>query len=228
MKRATKPAQGNRTQDLPAGERPRRWRTPPELWARKEFARKATNSQTWNELLSINQYPVQFFTRGRRNSIGRIAKLPSVPQCGACVSLRCLLSLRWFSWLAARLPKRMPTLLPEKPDAVIDLATKEGVDLVKGQWRYSDTKIIQVDFKAAGPDKQPTGKPIKTYDFTPHAGGADFDDSKWEMLDPTTLDARRSTGRLCFNWYRINITIPRACKRCRSCGCDRGFRDVDR
>src|SRR5215471_13149629 len=96
-----------------------------------------------------------------------------------------------------------------KPDAVIDLATKEGVDLVKGQWRYSDTKIIQVDFKAAGPDKQPTGKPIKTYDFTPHAGRADFDDSKWEKLDPTTLDARRSTGRLCFNWYRINITIPR-------------------
>src|SRR5216110_3351092 len=95
-----------------------------------------------------------------------------------------------------------------KPDAVIDLATKEGVDLVKGQWRYSDTKIIQVDFKAAGSDKQPTGKPIKTYDFTPHAGGVDFDDSKWEKIDPTTLDARCSTGRLCFNWYRINITIP--------------------
>jgi len=95
-----------------------------------------------------------------------------------------------------------------KPDAVIDLATRDGVDLVKGQWRYSDTKIIPVDFKAAGPDKQPTGKPIKTYDFTPHAGTADFDDSKWETLDPTTLDARRSTGRLCFNWYRINITVP--------------------
>jgi gluconolactonase len=95
-----------------------------------------------------------------------------------------------------------------KPDAVIDLATRDGVDLVKGQWRYSDTKIIPVDFKAAGPDKQPTGKSIKTYNFTPHAGGADFDDSKWERIDPATLDARRSTGRLCFNWYRMNITIP--------------------
>ena len=95
-----------------------------------------------------------------------------------------------------------------KADAVIDLATHEGVDLVKGQWRYSGTKIIEADFNAAGPDKQPTGKPIKTYDFTPHAGAADFDDSKWEILDATTLDARRSTGRLCFNWYRINVTIP--------------------
>ena len=95
-----------------------------------------------------------------------------------------------------------------KPDAAIDLATKEGVDLVKGQWRYSDTKIIEVDFKAAGADKQPTGGPIKTFDYAPHAGGADFDDSKWETIESTSLDARRSTGRLCFNWYRITITIP--------------------
>lgn len=95
-----------------------------------------------------------------------------------------------------------------KPDAVIDLSTREGVSEVKGNWRYSDTKIIEVDFKAPGPDRQPTGKPIKTYDYTPHAGGKDFDDSNWEAIDPTTLDQRRSTGRICFNWYRINITIP--------------------
>src|SRR5213595_3939309 len=95
-----------------------------------------------------------------------------------------------------------------KPDASIDLAREAGVALVNGQWRYSDTKIIEVDFKSPGPDKQPTGAPNKTYDYTPHAGGMEFDDSKWEQLDPTTLDARRSTGRVCFNWYRINITIP--------------------
>jgi gluconolactonase len=95
-----------------------------------------------------------------------------------------------------------------KPDASIDLATKEGVDLVKGQWRYSDTKIIEVDFKSAGTDKQPTGPANKTYDYTPHAGGADFDDTKWETIEPASLNTRRSTGRLCFNWYRINVTIP--------------------
>ncbi len=95
-----------------------------------------------------------------------------------------------------------------QPDAVIDLSTKEGVNEVKGEWRYSDTEIIEVDFKAPGPDGQPTGKPIKTYDYVPHAGGKDFDDSNWEAIDPTTLDQRRSTGRICFNWYRINITIP--------------------
>src|SRR6202007_1410308 len=111
----------------------------------------------------------------------------------------CAVGLLLFAatWASAETNADAPT---GPPDATIDLATKDGIGLVKAQWRYSDTKIIQVDFKAAGPDKQPTGKPIKTYDFTPHAGGLDFDDSKWEKIDATTLDARRSTGRLCFNW----------------------------
>jgi gluconolactonase len=99
-------------------------------------------------------------------------------------------------------------LAKRKPEATIDLATKEGVQLVKGEWRYSDTKIVEIDFKAAGADGQPTGASNKTYDFTPHAGGVEFDDSKWEVIDPTTLAERRSAGRLAFNWYRIKITVP--------------------
>lgn len=95
-----------------------------------------------------------------------------------------------------------------KPDAMIDLGSVDGVKAVKGEWRYSDTKIIEADFRGPGPDKQPTGAPVKTYDYTPHAGGADFDDSKWEVINPTTLDQRRGNGRLGFNWYRIKLTVP--------------------
>ena len=95
-----------------------------------------------------------------------------------------------------------------RPDAVIDLRTRAGVELVNGQWRYSDVRIIESDFRAPGPDLKPSGKLIKTYDYSPHAGTADFDDSQWEALDATTLEARRSTGKVCFNWYRINVTIP--------------------
>ena len=95
-----------------------------------------------------------------------------------------------------------------RPDATIDLRTREGAELVKGVWRYSDVKIVEADFRAPGPDLKPSGNTIKTYDYTPHAGASEFDDSKWEVLDPTTLEARRSSGKLCFNWYRINITIP--------------------
>lgn len=95
-----------------------------------------------------------------------------------------------------------------KPGAVIDLATTEGVNLVNGQWTYSDVEITEVDFKGPGADGQPTGAPIKTYDYSPKAGVTDYDDSKWEKIAPETLNQRRSTGRICFNWYRIRVTIP--------------------
>jgi gluconolactonase len=95
-----------------------------------------------------------------------------------------------------------------RPDATVDLRTKAGTQLVKGDWRYSDVKIIDVDSKGPGPDLKPSGAPVKTYDYTPHAGAADFDDSHWPAIDPTTLDARRGNGKVSFNWYRINVTLP--------------------
>ncbi len=99
--------------------------------------------------------------------------------------------------------------LPSRtPDASIDLATAEGASAVEGQWRYHDVAIVETDFKAAGPDGQPTGAPNRAYDYTPHAGWAEFDDSSWEAIDATTLDERRTAGRLSFNWYRIRLTVP--------------------
>ncbi|MGA9786889.1 MAG: SMP-30/gluconolactonase/LRE family protein [Candidatus Sulfotelmatobacter sp.] len=95
-----------------------------------------------------------------------------------------------------------------RPDAVIDLSSRDGVQLVKGQWRYHDVKIVEAQSRAVGLDLKPSGAPIKTYDYTPHAGAAVFDDSQWEAIDATTLDERRSTAKVCFNWYRINVTIP--------------------
>src|SRR5829696_3763521 len=95
-----------------------------------------------------------------------------------------------------------------KPEASIDLGSSGGVALVKADWRYSDTRIVEVDFRGPGQDKQPTGAPVRTFDYTPHAGGVEFDDSKWELISPTTLDQRRGNGRLGFNWYRLKLTIP--------------------
>ena len=79
---------------------------------------------------------------------------------------------------------------------------------MKGQWRYSDTRIVPVEFRSAGANGQPDGAPVATYDFEPHAGAVDFDDAAWESIGPTTLELRRGHGRLSFNWYRIGITVP--------------------
>ena len=102
----------------------------------------------------------------------------------------------------------------DKPDAIVDLRSRDGVAIIKGEWKYRDAEVVERDFKLPGPsgdDKlplYPTGKPTKTHDIFPKAGLKDFDDHSWESLDPTTLEARRGNGLLSFNWYRINITIP--------------------
>jgi gluconolactonase len=127
---------------------------------------------------------------------------------GAAAIIAAAIGTLLFSSSVALTANLDETLAKRKPEATIDLATKQGVETVKGAWRYSDTKIVEVDFKAPGADGQPSNAPNKAYDFTPHAGGANFDDSKWEVIEPTTLDRRRSAGRLAFNWYRIKITVP--------------------
>jgi gluconolactonase len=127
---------------------------------------------------------------------------------GAAAIIAAVIATLLFSSSLALTANLDQSLAKRKPEATINLATKQGVEAVKGEWRYSDTKIIEVDFKAPGADGQPSRTQNKTYDFAPHAGGADFDDAKWEVIEPATLDKRRSAGRLAFNWYRIKITVP--------------------
>ncbi len=113
------------------------------------------------------------------------------------------------SWATPRLFAQVTSDAPAaRPDVVVDLATHEGVRGVKGEWRYSNARIIEIEGREPGPDLRPSGPANRTYDITPHAGSLDFDDSGWQVLEPTTLDGRRSTGRLSFNWYRLRLTIP--------------------
>lgn len=109
---------------------------------------------------------------------------------------------------AAGFAQARPPVLDQKPDAVIDLMTDEGVRLVKGQWRYSDARIVDVEHRQPGPDLGPSGPPSRTQDLLPHAGVAGFDDGGWMTIEAPGLEARRASGRLCFNWYRIKVTIP--------------------
>ena len=53
----------------------------------------------------------------------------------------------------------LPTAVAQ--DKRIDLSTKDGVAAVKGQWKYHDVKVVEVEGK--GPD----GKPNKTYNIDP-------------------------------------------------------------
>ena len=112
------------------------------------------------------------------------------------------------------------------PEASVDLATTEGVRLLKAEWRYSDTKVVEVDFKAAGADGQPTGGPNRTYDFTPHAGAADFDDSGWEVIDPSLIVQATVHRALVLQLVPDLPDHPRQGRELRSHGVDGRVRDV--
>jgi gluconolactonase len=90
----------------------------------------------------------------------------------------------------------------------IDLATDAGATLVHGQWRYSDAALREVSFRAPDAAGQPTGAAHLTQQIAPEAGLGGFDDSAWPVIAPTSLSERRGLGRVSFNWYRINITVP--------------------
>jgi gluconolactonase len=111
---------------------------------------------------------------------------------------------------ATRLPGP-PELLPGCPDAVIDLQTDAGVALIDGNWRYSDARVEETEFVDVGHPDDPLGPgltPNRTFDVVPHAEAGDYDDSAWRELSPEDTRLRLSQGRVCFNWYRIAVTIP--------------------
>jgi gluconolactonase len=111
---------------------------------------------------------------------------------------------------AARLPGPSE-LLPGCPDAIVDLQTDIGVALVDGQWRYSDARVQEIEFVEVGHPDDPLGPglvPNRTFDVVPHAEAENYDDSSWRVLEPAETQLRLSQGRVCFNWYRIAVTIP--------------------
>lgn len=102
-----------------------------------------------------------------------------------------------------------PLPVPEgKSVATIDLMTDEGVATCNAQWRYSDVKIIEVPSTGPGADRNTPGAAMTSYDIEPRAGEAGFDDSKWPVIAPKSLADRRGAAKICFNWYRIYLTMP--------------------
>ena len=71
-------------------------------------------------------------------------------------------SLLGLAWAAAAPAPAVMDPPAGRPDAIIDLGTREGAQLVKGTWRYSNTRIVEVDAKGPGLDLKPSGAPIKT------------------------------------------------------------------
>ena len=85
----------------------------------------------------------------------RLEEGPTVSSIRARVRLAAGAALATVLLAATTLqaPAQITTDAPAgRPTAIIDLATEEGVRLVKGQWRYRDARIHEVAHRAPGPD----------------------------------------------------------------------------
>jgi gluconolactonase len=92
--------------------------------------------------------------------------------------------------------------------AVVDLMTVDGAAQVGAIWRHADVNLVRTTHRAPDADGQPNGAPVKTWDYAPRAGTADFDDSQWAVLEPAKTNARLGNGRFSFHWYRVAVTVP--------------------
>ncbi len=97
-------------------------------------------------------------------------------------------------------PKIPPALVPSY---VVDLMTAEGSGAFGARWKTMEAKIVE---GPALPNAMPGYK--TSYDITPHAGEAGFDDSSWPTIEAKGLADRRGGGKVSFFWFRTDLTIP--------------------
>src|SRR5829696_7596599 len=94
--------------------------------------------------------PAKAQRRKGRDPRSRRSALASLRLCGRAALLLIIAASLYVglsgSLTHASQPAKTSADLPAgKPDAMIDLATDDGLRSVKGEWRYSDTKIVEVD-----------------------------------------------------------------------------------
>ena len=97
-------------------------------------------------------------------------------------------------------PQMPPMLVPNQ---VVDLMTADGMAVFRAQWRTMEARVVE---GPALPNAMPGYK--TSYDISPHAGEAGFDDSSWPLIEPKTLTDRRGGGKVSFLWFRTTLTIP--------------------
>jgi gluconolactonase len=124
--------------------------------------------------------------------------------CAGTAAVAATLVIASISLAQAPAPPQPALMAPMVPPShVVDLMTAPGASALSAQWRVSDVKIVEVPAIQGAMPQYKT-----TYNYEPQAGPEKFDDSKWPVIEPKDLAARRSGGHLAFMWYRTPLTIP--------------------
>ena len=119
--------------------------------------------------------------RGTLDHLTRRSSAVSARQCVRAASVATLLADRSSlsrSPAGRSPPRSRRTSRCGAPTPSSTSAPTEGAQLVQGAWRYHDADVVAVSHRAVGADLKPSGAPNRTFDLTPKAGVAEFDDSR--------------------------------------------------
>src|SRR5215470_19889475 len=109
----------------------------------------------------------------------RKTTLRNLIACAVLASASALMPLA-VSAQAPASPPPAPLMPPSLvPSASVNLMTAEGSAAFGAVWRTAEARVVEVEPMAGrmpGYDK--------TFDMQPHAGVANFDDSKWQAIEP--------------------------------------------
>ncbi|MEP6595926.1 MAG: hypothetical protein ABJA71_08255, partial [Ginsengibacter sp.] len=104
-------------------------------------------------------------------------------------------------------------LAVDKPQAVADLKTSDGAELVSAKWYVQPAHIVEANFKSPGASATdmmllyPTGASIKTHTIHPQINANDFDKG-FMQIKPADLEMREGMGLVSLAWYKVDVTIP--------------------
>jgi gluconolactonase len=104
-------------------------------------------------------------------------------------------------------------LTVDRPAAVVDLKTDEGVAMVQACWYKQPAQIRNVQFRSPGPSANdalllyPTGISQQTNLVYPQVTSPDFEQG-FVAVKPNALEERQGTGLNSFFWYKVELTVP--------------------
>lgn len=97
---------------------------------------------------------------------------------------------------------------PRVPSAVVDLKSDAGAAALAAQWMYADADITAATNHWPGPDNKASGAENTTHTLTLTAGDLKAVRAASAPVAPTSLEQRRTPGRIAFGWYTLDFTVP--------------------
>jgi gluconolactonase len=97
---------------------------------------------------------------------------------------------------------------PRVPTSIVDLRTDAAAAIVGAAWKFADADIIAATNNAPDQHHKPTGPARATHAVFPTINDAAEIDKRSTPIPASSLELRRTPGKLALGWYTLTLTVP--------------------